>query len=231
MINNKDVRQGFNTAVIETINKNQNDKLNNIRFGRITLVNKKNLTATVQTPQGQTYANLSLPKGSENTVAIGDSCLLISSDFYLKSQIYIAGVYSSGQTVKNYLWQTWTPSWTNLSVGDGGTAARYYILDNLVFFSLNFTFGSTTSISAFPAFSLPVSKYSITMQMNALYLDNGTLWYPGYGLVGGDNVELYAFDTTSTYAGMMTVNTSVPFTWVAGDAIVVNGVYERSSSQ
>lgn len=58
-------------------------------------------------------------------------------------------------------WASWTPTWTNITVGNGTLVAKYGQFGKLVFFRLHLTFGSTTAVSGNSAFSPPrYSKFS-----------------------------------------------------------------------
>jgi hypothetical protein len=54
------------------------------------------------------------------------------------------------------VWAFWTPTWTNLTVGNGTVEARYVRVGKTVICSIRFTMGSTSVMGPDPAFTLPV---------------------------------------------------------------------------
>ena len=70
---------------------------------------------------------------------------------------------------------TWSPTWTNITVGSGVTEAYYARINELVFWQLEFIGASNTvySSSAPFSFSLPSDAPSVT---NNGYAPMGTCW-------------------------------------------------------
>src|SRR6185369_9654216 len=55
-------------------------------------------------------------------------------------------------------WGSWTPSWTNLSVGNGTVVAKYVQIGKTVFARLSLVLGSTSTVTGPVIFSLPVTS-------------------------------------------------------------------------
>ena len=130
-------------------------------------------------------------------------------------------------------WTTWTPTWTNLTVGNGGQTARYVQLGKAVFFWLKLEFGSTTSITGEPRFTYPISASNSdsgsAAQIQFSYVDTGVQFYSGQSHPGTNTqttARLNVSNTSGSYLTPTSVNTTVPFTWGSGDVIWIQGSYE-----
>ncbi|MGW0012474.1 hypothetical protein ACWDVX_22360 [Streptomyces tendae] len=76
-------------------------------------------------------------------------------------------VYGDGNGVTRQLhgqWVTYTPSLTNVSIGNGTVLARYRRQGDMVDLAILLNWGSTTSASGIPQFSLPVSPANDSMR-------------------------------------------------------------------
>lgn len=131
-------------------------------------------------------------------------------------------------------WQSWTPSFTNFTLGNGTVTAKYKQIGKLIHFYINVTLGSTSSMGAAPKFTLPVtisSDYRSTgpRLTNALITDNGTADYGAVGLMGSDSkMEVAVLNASGTYITHTQVNSTTPMTWVSGDYFQVEGTYEAA---
>ena len=56
-----------------------------------------------------------------------------------------------------YIWRAWTPTYTNITVGNGTVSARYVQIGPFVMLDWYLTFGSTSSMGTGPKVSLPVT--------------------------------------------------------------------------
>ncbi len=84
-----------------------------------------------------------------------------------------AGAIAVGAVVPNNLqastgsswtWQTWAPTWTNLTPGNGTYSfAKFCQIGKTVFVRLAFVLGSTSSVGTAPTFTLPVTSVSYTI--------------------------------------------------------------------
>jgi hypothetical protein len=124
-------------------------------------------------------------------------------------------------------WSSWTPTWTNLSVGDGTVTAKYFKLGKLVFFELRLVLGSTTSVSGAVSVDLPVNALAATSFLSGFgeASDANGLRYSVFArLTGADTQALYADDGTS----MVEINTNAPFVWAQTDGLALTGFYEAA---
>ena len=80
-------------------------------------------------------------------------------------------------------WTTWTPSYTNLTVGNGTVVSRYRQVGKMVDVFFMFTLGSTSTIGSDPRFTLPVNfnQYSNP----GLHFYTGSFFDSGVRVWGG----------------------------------------------
>ena len=129
---------------------------------------------------------------------------------------------------------TFTPTWFQLTVGNGTNVGRYLRIGNFVHVVTSLTFGSTTSVSG-PIFGYYPLAAASTMGAHlfgtAHQVDTGTQNY--YGQIGyndSTNFALYANVTSATYASITNATATVPFTWTTGDRLNINYVYETEAA-
>lgn len=124
-------------------------------------------------------------------------------------------------------WSSWTPTWTNLTIGNATVVAKYRQLGTFVEYHLSVVFGNTTSVSGSVSFSLPVTAANhggaggVHPLGVAVILDSGTEQF--------DAVVKYNTTTTAvvkvkaaggTYVGANTdLSSTVPMTWTTSDEI------------
>lgn len=128
-------------------------------------------------------------------------------------------------------WATYTPTYYNLTIGNGTVVAKYTQTGNLatVFWSL--TYGSTTSISGgTPAVSLPAncpSAWNEVVTVAGKLEDVGTaFWLGGAMIVQPDRFRLQYFGTSGTNLTSDNVSSTAPMTWTTNDVIKVTFTYE-----
>ncbi len=126
---------------------------------------------------------------------------------------------------------TFTPTWTNLTVGNGTNNGRYLRIGNFAHVKVNLVFGSTTSVSGtiINSFPLPANTTNMNTQVfgNVHFLDSaiqnylGTCYYES-----STGFYVVATNTSGTYAFASFANATTPFTFGTNDEIVINYVYE-----
>ncbi len=124
-------------------------------------------------------------------------------------------------------WTTWTPSYSNITVGNGSVTARYQQIGKTVNFLFIFTLGSTSSIGSTPYFTLPVTAQAVGHYF-AAFSDAGTANYPAAVDANTTQAYPYALSAGGTYAGQSYISATVPFTWTTNDNIIVRGTYEAA---
>ena len=141
-------------------------------------------------------------------------------------------------TGTSWPWRSWTPSWTNVTVGNGTVVAAYSQTGKTVNFHLRFTLGSTSSISGSITFSPPVAPLAELYLAategyvfgNVKFLDAATAAYLGYLQfgTGSTNISILALNTAASYGQQSTTSSTIPFTFGTSDIIVCTGSYEAA---
>lgn len=133
------------------------------------------------------------------------------------------------------VWKTWTPTWTNLTLGTGAVTATYTQVGKIVFFHLKLVWTSTTSIGGNVSVSLPVT--AATYSNNFFEIAHGTAYdqsaNTGYTLVGSMTsttaMQLFTINAAASASATWNNTTStVPFTWTTSDEIMLTGFYEAA---
>ena len=129
-------------------------------------------------------------------------------------------------------WETYTPTWTNLTVGNGTQDFKYSRVNKVVAVTGKLTFGSTTSVTGNPIrMSLPVNN------ARSGYVHMGTVGFDDYAVaqffgsaLAGSTTEvyLYALNVAGTYPSYVASSATVPFTWTTNDFITVYLTYEAA---
>lgn len=143
----------------------------------------------------------------------------------------VAAAVGELQTAVPELSTTWSPTWTNLTVGNGTQTAKYVrIGDMLVAATLGLTWGSTTSISGSVSITLPINKASTVPAIGrCLYFDNGTDSHGGIiraGVGATTTASLFVDKVNgASYGDYDSLTSTAPFTWTTGDIIEFNLIY------
>lgn len=130
-------------------------------------------------------------------------------------------------------WTSWnTYTLTNVNLGSTGTkTGRYIKIGTFVAFWTISLFGGTgISVTAPVSMSLPFSaSNNQTGMWEMSFLDSGVNWFTGQGIYDGGALTVYAIGTNTNYAQVANLSATVPFTWSAGDTILVSGIYEAAT--
>lgn len=130
-------------------------------------------------------------------------------------------------------WTSFTPSWTNLTVGNGTNAGKYAYAGKTVFFYTAFTLGSTSSVGSAPVLTLPQTSIDYGTAVipigEVFCVDTGTATYYGSTLWTTTTTATPRVGNASgTYLSIVTLSATVPFTWATGDILMMRGSYERA---
>jgi hypothetical protein len=130
-------------------------------------------------------------------------------------------------------WTTWTPSYTNVTVGNGTVTARYIKIGTTCFGYWILVWGTTTSFAGAPLISTPVTASSSLgnnlIVGDAVFLDSGTALYPGHvRLSGTGNLSPLTINTAGTYNVESTISATVPFTFGSADTTSIHFRFETA---
>ena len=130
---------------------------------------------------------------------------------------------------EQYPWQVWTPTYTNMTIGNGSSVARYVKIGKTVHWYLRFTFGSTSSFGAYTAFTLPSTPIAnFSYNARGLLRDAGTAWRFCSAIVEGVDVYPNVENVSGTYSTDASVSSTIPFTWTTNDFLQLAGTYEEA---
>jgi len=130
----------------------------------------------------------------------------------------------------------YTPTWTNLTVGNGTVVASYARVNNFVHYVGYIVFGSTTAITGSVNIGLPINASSKFSGANGVPVGDLTLYdvsanfFSGIGASIGLNnaIRLRSFTVSGTSIIQSNLSSTAPFTWTTGDYIQFNFIYEAA---
>lgn len=156
----------------------------------------------------------------------------------MATKTFAAGDVLTASDVNTYLsheggaWTTWSPTYTNFTLGNGTSSAKYARVGRIIHFRLKVTLGSTSSVTGGIRISLPVEA-AASDQLNGFYVlmsdATGSRILGGTTELSTTGVELNAFDSSGTYVAAVVTSATVPFTWTTSDYFLVVGTYESAS--
>lgn len=141
-------------------------------------------------------------------------------------------------TGTTWAWQSWTPIWTNLTIGNGTlTYAKFIQIGKTVHFRLKFTIGSTTSVGSYIEFSAPVTlngDYGTTDPLIGIVscydLSATTPYFSTMQVVSSTVIGIRALHTDGTRGNLEISSGSDPITagFATGDVIHATGTFEAA---
>jgi hypothetical protein len=136
------------------------------------------------------------------------------------SELNAAGTYTA-----------YTPTYTNVTIGNGTSAFSYMQFNKFVHVEGRFTLGTTSAITGLITMSLPVNaSNTYNRQMGVCnFTDQGVAAYPGYpNLKDADEVYLFATNSAGTYTVEAPTSATIPFTWGNADYFAVSLIYRAA---
>jgi hypothetical protein len=127
---------------------------------------------------------------------------------------------------------TYTPTFTNLTVGNGTLTAYYARIQDFVSVFVDVTFGSTSSVSGDVSFTLPFNRDTTSAEGlgTVLMRDIGTGNYVGQVLPlasAGSVTVKYAVVGGAGPVTLGNLNATTPFTWANTDVFAVSFTYRK----
>lgn len=138
-------------------------------------------------------------------------------------------------TGTTWVWQDWTPTLTNITLGNGTLVARYIQIGKTVSFTISFTLGTTSTVGTVGTFTLPVTAnttgYIVTFSEIGVgkAIDVGTADYTILvRLNSSTTVRPILVNAAGTYGASQGITATVPMTWTTGDQLTLTGTYEAA---
>lgn len=135
-------------------------------------------------------------------------------------------------TGSSWVWQSYTPTTTGLTLTTGTLTASYIQTGKTVFFQIRFIFGASSAVTASPTFTLPVTASNFRPTANAGvigftdFLDSGTANYAG--ILRQNSTTVVGVFVSGSSGVHTAVSSTVPFTWTTNDQINIEGFYEAA---
>lgn len=192
-----------------------------------------NTTITVDSISGHTsstivtVANLQISNGilnSNNSVVTANI-----TDAAITPAKLVSG------TGSGWTWQSFTPSWTNITPGNGTNTGSYIQIGKTVFVKTKFKLGSTSSVGSNPTLALPVTSSSsnytadISVVGDVGVLDAGTAYYRGFIRWSSTTaINPLMLGVTGSLITNTTISSTVPMTWATNDELDLFFCYEAA---
>lgn len=131
--------------------------------------------------------------------------------------------------------QTYTPTWVNLTVGNGSQTAWYHRADGWVDFSVFLTFGTTTSIAGNVTVTAPIASNVVTSfdgadVRSSFYDSSASQLYNLQTFNSSTTVmNLYAQPLVGSYVAITPFNATVPVAFGLSDRIAISGRYRMTT--
>jgi hypothetical protein len=158
-------------------------------------------------------------------LAVGTDGQVLTADSTAATGLAWATAASGGT------WQAWTPTTTNITVGNGTLTARYSKTGKTVSFYFKLLFGSTSSIGAStPSFTLPSTPAAtgLNYAWRGGAFDAGTNFYLLHAENDGNIASTRVTKADGTYATGALITSTVPMTWANTDVLTYEGTYEEA---
>lgn len=125
-------------------------------------------------------------------------------------------------------WTTWSPTLTNLTLGNGTLVSKYQRIGKNILFYFDLTLGSTSTVGAGPTFTWPVAGLTVSavraMEVR-LYDTSAGLYYTGTTYAETTTAGSMAYRTGTSLSA---IGATSPFTWATGDILHCHGTYEAA---
>ena len=132
-------------------------------------------------------------------------------------------------------WKPWSPTYTNITIGDGTAIARYtHTTGNLIIAYFRFTLGGTSSIGTNPDISTPVPARPSYVQIfnnlgGAIFDDASANTLTGLvRLETKTTLVPVSFLVNGTRIIEERLSATLPFTWTTPDILSFTAVYEAA---
>lgn len=240
--------------------------LSGITTGNTRTITLPDFNATMATLAGtETLTNKTLTSPTLNTAVINNPTLAVDSigGYSVNTVVNVAnlqisnGVLNTNNSVVtanvtdgaitpaklvagtggSWGWNTWSPSYTNFTPGNGTlNYAKYIQIGKTVHFRIKFTLGSTSVVSSNGiTFSMPVNEHADYVPNAPIFavvwlVQPGVQNYLGFARIdNAHNIALYIdkADSTVVYLNSAT-DAGTPFTWATGHSWYCMGTYEAA---
>jgi len=129
-----------------------------------------------------------------------------------------------------------TPTFLNVTAGNGTTSGAYCRVNNFVHYYGSFTLGSTSAVTGSISISLPINiNADVAVGISTIGIMNlldtsASTTYQGIARYNGATSSCFAgvLRTDGTFGAWQGVNATNPMTWATGDSINFNLYYRAA---
>lgn len=206
-----------------------------VKRGGVEIASDDDSTLTVQLVDGQAL-NIAPTVDPNKVESAAEAASVAETNAFTGANTF-TGAFTVGATGTdlNSAATAYTPTWTNLTVGNGTQSFKYFKYGRLVRVVGRLVFGSTTSITgSAPTFTLPVTSAAVASTRQgrgiATLFDSGTETY--YGVIAIQTTTtawIRTMTVTSNIVRGSAVDATNPFTWTTSDEIIVDFFYEAAA--
>lgn len=133
-------------------------------------------------------------------------------------------------------WATWTPTWTNLTIGSAVVTARYTVTGKTVTGWIKVVFGAGSVMGSSPSFSAPVTAASgygtgaYNVIGSGYAEDAGVAALNCFAAFNAStaNISLLTMNTAGTYGNLVPFAATTPLSWNSNDFFNVSFKYEAA---
>lgn len=187
-----------------------------------------NGTITVDSISGHTTPTIVTVGGVQMNNGVVNTANAITAtsiaDGAVQPKALIAG------TGSGWPWQSYSPTWTNLTVGNGTVNASYIQTGKTVTFKVYLLWGSTTSVAGSVQVTLPVTSVAIDGSGRSMgqvtLLDLSNFWQGPLMFIDTTHVVLRWFAVSGTGIVSTNLSSTSPNTWTTSHQWHCWGTYE-----
>lgn len=126
-------------------------------------------------------------------------------------------------------WQDFTPTFDNVTVGNGTITAQYAKVNELVFWRLELTFGSTTAFTGSVNAYFPVAAdagYLGALGGSVFCEDNsGVDFFGSLYRSSSARASVRIYEVSGSYIASDAIDATTPFTWTTNDRLLIEDYY------
>jgi hypothetical protein len=134
----------------------------------------------------------------------------------------------------SWVWQSWTPTWTNLTTTSGTISGSYIQIGKTVIARYSIVLGASSAVGSIPSFTLPVTaatQYGTTQHVigEAHFNDaNSNDTIGPIVTISATEAKPQALVQDVTYLRNINLTASIPFTWTTTDYLTLHITYEAA---
>lgn len=187
------------------------------------------------------YASWSVVFGEQPSAAKWNILGTNDASFNDGTGIGVAAISKPEQLVTgagtSWAWQSWTPTFANITVGNGTLSCSYVQIGKTIYFRISLTLGTTSSIGTSPTATLPVTAIAsigggVPFGPSSHFDTSASQFFSGYVKTNTTTTMTFLLHVVvggaATYIRNDGVTATTPFTWATGDILSASGMYEAA---